>query len=49
MSQNGKGSSPRPFSVSYDKYADNWDAAFKKKKKPAKPTTKNGPTPTTSK
>ena len=25
MSQNGKGSKPRPLSVSYDKYADNFD------------------------
>jgi hypothetical protein len=25
MSQNGKGSKPRPLSVSYNKYADNFD------------------------
>ena len=28
---NGKGSKPRPLSVSYDRYADNWDDIFKKK------------------
>jgi hypothetical protein len=32
MSQNGKGSKPRPLSVSYDKYADNFDNIFRKKK-----------------
>lgn len=32
MSQNGKGSKPRPLSVSYDKYADNFDDIFRKKK-----------------
>jgi len=26
-----KGSSPRPYSVSQDKFASNWDAIFKKK------------------
>jgi len=26
MSQNGKGSKPRPLSVSYNKYADNFDS-----------------------
>ena len=28
---NGKGSKQRPLSVSYDKYADNFDAIFRKK------------------
>lgn len=28
---NGKGSKRRPLSVSYDKYADNFDAIFRKK------------------
>ena len=32
MSQTGKGSKPRPLSVSYDKYADNFDDIFRKKK-----------------
>lgn len=27
-----KGSSPRPYSVSLDKFANNWDAIFKKDK-----------------
>jgi hypothetical protein len=27
----GKGSSPRPFSVSQDKFAENWDRIFVKK------------------
>jgi hypothetical protein len=27
----GKGSSPRPFSVSQDKFAENWDRVFGKK------------------
>ena len=31
MSQNGKGSKPRPLSVSYNKYADNFDDIFRKK------------------
>ena len=29
---NGKGSKSRPLSISYEKYADNWDNIFKKKK-----------------
>jgi hypothetical protein len=29
---NGKGSKRRPLSVSYDKYADNFDSIFRKKK-----------------
>ncbi len=28
MSDGGKGSSPRPFSVSNDEYANRWDAIF---------------------
>lgn len=32
MSHGGKGSSPRPFSVSLDQFASNWDAIFGKKK-----------------
>jgi hypothetical protein len=32
MSRNGKGSKPRPLSVSYNKYADNFDDIFRKKK-----------------
>lgn len=31
MSDGGKGSSPRPFSVSQQKFADNYDAIFRKK------------------
>ena len=33
MSDGGKGSSPRPYSVSQDQFANNWDAIFGKKKK----------------
>jgi hypothetical protein len=33
MSDGGKGSKPRPFSVSQDEYADRFDAIFGKKKK----------------
>ena len=29
----GKGSKPRPFSVSQEKFATNWDAIFGKKEK----------------
>lgn len=29
----GKGSKPRPFSVSQDKFAENWDRIFGKPKK----------------
>jgi len=37
MSENGKGSKPRPLSVSYEQYTDNWESIFKKKKpKPKK-------------
>jgi hypothetical protein len=30
MSDGGKGSSPRPYSVSQDEYSKNWDAIFRK-------------------
>lgn len=33
MSDGGKGSTPRPFSVDNDTFANNWDAIFKKKPK----------------
>ena len=33
MSDGGKGSAPRPFSVDQEKFASNWDAIFGKKKK----------------
>ena len=33
MSNGGKGSSPRPYSVSQEEFANNWDAIFGKKKK----------------
>lgn len=37
MSENGKGSKPRPLSVSYEEYTDRWENIFKKKKpKPKK-------------
>jgi ribosomal protein S17E len=32
MSNNGKGSKPRPYSVSYKKYCDNFDSIFRKNK-----------------
>lgn len=32
MSDGGKGSSPRPFSVDQNTFASNWDAIFGKKK-----------------
>jgi hypothetical protein len=34
MSDGGKGSKPRPYSVSDIEYADRWDAIFHKDKKP---------------
>ena len=33
MGDGGKGSSPRPYSVSQEEFANNWDAIFGKKKK----------------
>lgn len=32
MSNGGKGSAPRPYSVSQETYSNNWDAIFGKKK-----------------
>ena len=32
MSDGGKGSAPRPFSVDHNTFSNNWDAIFKKKK-----------------
>ena len=32
--QNGKGDAPRPFSVSQQEYADNWQRAFGEKPRP---------------
>ena len=34
MSNGGKGSAPRPFSVDHKTYSDNWDTIFTKKTKP---------------
>lgn len=31
MSDGGKGSQPRPFSVDQETFANNWDAIFKKR------------------
>lgn len=43
MSQNGKGSKPRPYSVKYLTYCENWDNIFKKKEiKNDKATNKAG-------
>ena len=33
MSDGGKGSSPRPYSVSHKEFADNWEQIFGKKNK----------------
>ncbi len=33
MSRNGKGSKPRPYSISYKTYGDNFDDIFRKKPK----------------
>ena len=32
MSDGGKGSAPRPFSVPHEKFSDNWENIFGKKK-----------------
>tara|TARA_R110000796_G_scaffold22353_6_gene64900 strand:- start:16218 stop:16403 length:186 start_codon:yes stop_codon:yes gene_type:complete len=32
MSDGGKGSAPRPYSVKQEKFASNWDSVFGKKK-----------------
>jgi hypothetical protein len=34
MSDGGKGSSPRPYSVSHEDFSKNWDNIFKKDKEP---------------
>lgn len=31
MTDGGKGSSPRPYSVTYEQFSSNWDNIFKKK------------------
>jgi len=41
---NGKGSKPRPFSVKIEKYGQNWDEIFRKKKK-TQPPAKTLPEP----
>lgn len=35
MSHGGKGSKPRPYSVTQDEFADNWDRIFSKKNEKA--------------
>ena len=37
MGDGGKGSSPRPYSVSQEEFANNWDSIFGKKKKSTTP------------
>jgi hypothetical protein len=34
MGDGGKGSAPRPYSVTQEQFGNNWDAIFGKKKKP---------------
>ena len=41
MSDGGKGSTPRPFSVSDQEYANRWDAIFAKDSETDKPTRNN--------
>lgn len=41
MSDGGKGSTPRPFSVSNEEYANRWDAIFGKDSEIDKPTRNN--------
>ena len=41
MSDGGKGSKPRPFSVSDQEYADRWNAIFAKDSETDKPTRNN--------
>lgn len=52
MSDGGKGSKPRPFSVSNDEYAARWDAIFGKDKpqdeSPAPPQPKDDECPSSS-
>lgn len=40
MSDGGKGSAPRPFSVSQEEYANRWDAIFSRDGLDDKPTQK---------
>lgn len=42
MSDGGKGSKPRPFSISYDQYSNNWNTIFSNKNE--KDTTKTNQT-----
>jgi hypothetical protein len=44
MSDGGKGSTPRPFSVSNQEYANRWDAIFGKDSETDKPTRNNSET-----
>jgi hypothetical protein len=41
MSDGGKGSKPRPFSVANEEYATRWDAIFGKDSETDKPTRNN--------
>lgn len=41
MSDGGKGSKPRPFSVSDQEYADRWNAIFNRDSETDKPTRNN--------
>ena len=44
MSDGGKGSTPRPFSVSDQEYASRWDAIFNRDSETDKPTRNNSET-----
>ena len=44
MSDGGKGSKPRPLSVSDQEYADRWNAIFAKDSETDKPTRNNSET-----
>jgi len=41
MSDGGKGSKPRPYSVANQEYADRWDAIFNRDSETDKPTRNN--------
>ena len=41
MSDGGKGSKPRPFSVANEDYANRWDAIFSRDSETDKPTSNN--------
>ena len=41
MSDGGKGSKPRPYSVSNQEYANRWDAIFNRDSETDKPTRNN--------